>query len=70
MKNGSQIFELYGYPIDSWSAAAQENLSHCTCPFMETECDGGGNRFSSAVKLHPTHPLKRFFKRKTTVQAR
>lgn len=69
MKNGSQIFELYGYPVDSWSSAAQVNLSHCNCPFMCAECDGGGNRFSSAVKLKPNHPLKKFFKRKTQVQS-
>ena len=44
MKKGSQVFELYGYPVDSWNERAAKNLSECTCPFMCAECDGGGIR--------------------------
>ena len=69
MKNGSQIFELFGYPVDTWSPAAQANLATCNCPFMDAECDGGGNRFSSGVRLSASHPLKRHFKGKSDVQA-
>lgn len=69
MKNGSQIFELFGYPIDTWSPSAQANLSKCNCPFMNAECDGGGNRFASGIKLSSNHLLKKFFNRRSEVQA-
>jgi len=68
-KKGSQIFELYGYPVDTWNVAAQENLSRCNCPFMNAECDGGGNRFSSGIQLPQHHQLKKYFYRKRLVQA-
>ena len=69
MKSGSQIFELYGYPIDSWNKSAMDNLRICRCPFMNAECDGGGNRFSSSIALNNKHSLNRFFKNKTLIQA-
>lgn len=68
-RKGSQIFELYGYPVDTWSDEAKSNLSECNCPFMDAECDGGGNRFSSGVKLTTTHPLYKYFNKKSIVQA-
>lgn len=68
-KKGSQIFELFGYPVDTWNQVAQANLSRCNCPFMDAECDGGGNRFLSGIRLPQNHPLKRFFLRKSLVQA-
>ena len=67
--SATKVFELYGYPVDSWSAEAQENLSRCNCPFMNAECDGGGNRFSSGITLTATHPLKCYFPDKLQVQA-
>jgi len=68
-KNGSKIFELYGYPVDTWDRAAQGNLSRCNCPFMNAACDGGGNRFSSGIQLSQRHPLNKYFHRKSLVQA-
>ena len=68
MKNGSQIFELFGYPVDSWNSRAAKNLVQCRCPFMAAECDGGGNRYASGInllqnkKLQKHFPGKRLFK--------
>lgn len=64
-----KVFELYGYPVDSWSNEARKNLSRCHCPFMNAECDGGGNRFSSGITLTDAHPLKRYFPSKRQIQA-
>ena len=64
-----QIFELFGYPVDSWSSEAMLNMRRCHCPFMDAECDGGGNRFSSGITLRPRHPLSRYFPGKRMVQA-
>ncbi len=69
MKDCSQIFELYGYPVDSWSAEAQDNLSRCKCPFMNAECDGGGNRFSSGISLSADSRLRPFFPGKRLIQS-
>lgn len=67
--SATKVFELYGYPVDSWSSEAQNNLSHCHCPFMNAECDGGGNRFSSSIVLTDAHRLKRYFPFKRQIQA-
>lgn len=69
MKSGSQIFELFGYPVDSWSSQAAKNLKHCRCPFMAAECDGGGNRYSSGIVLSQNKKLQRHFPGKKIVQA-
>lgn len=69
MKGGSRIFELYGYPVDDWSCEAMDNLKLCHCPFMNEECDGGGNRFSSAISLSGNHRLKGIFPGKASVQS-
>lgn len=65
----SKIFELFGYRIDNWGSEAQENCSKAWCPFMDIECDGGGNRYLSAIDLK-THPeLAKKFPGKQVVQA-
>lgn len=63
----SKIFELFGYRLDNWSAAAQRNLSQAWCPFMNSECDGGGNRYLSSVDLDRALNLKPFFPSKQRV---
>jgi len=40
----SQIFELFGYPLEDQSLEAQQCRRSAWCPFMGRECDGGGNR--------------------------
>lgn len=69
MWRGPQIFELFGYPVDSWSAEAEANLQNCNCPFMCAECDGGGNRFSSSISLSASHPLRGVFANRDFVQS-
>ncbi len=69
MSNTTRIFELYGYPVDTWSEAAKDNMRHCNCPFMNAECDGGGNRFASGIELSQGHPLRSFFPGKHQIQA-
>lgn len=65
----SKIFELYGYRLDSWSEEAAENCSKAWCPFMDAECDGGGNRYSSALNLSANPRLAEKFPGKTVVQS-
>ena len=67
--NTTKVFELFGYPVDSWTKEAQDNLSICNCPFMNAGCDGGGNRFSSGISLTTSHPLKQYFPGKSEIQA-
>jgi hypothetical protein len=56
-----KIFELFGYPLSSKSAKAEQTRKQALCPFYGGVCDGGGNRYLSAVKL-PEHPkLARYF---------
>lgn len=47
----SKIFELFGYRLDRWNDEAIANLREAWCPFMNAECDGGGNRYLSALNL-------------------
>ena len=69
MSSGTKIFELYGYPVDTWTSEAMENMQRCNCPFMGAECDGGGNRFASGITLTRHHPLGKFFPGKKLIQA-
>ena len=45
----SKIFELYGYRLDCWNEEATANREKAWCPFMDAECDGGGNRYLSGA---------------------
>lgn len=65
----SKIFELYGYRLDSWSDEASKNCSKAWCPFMDAECDGGGNRYSSALNLSANPRLAAMFPGKKIVQS-
>ena len=65
----SKIYELYGYRLDSWSEEAAKNLSKAWCPFMDAECDGGGNRYLSALNLDKSPRLKKYFPGKKVVQS-
>ncbi len=65
----SKIYELFGYRLDAWGAEAKANCKKAWCPFMDAECDGGGNRYLSAIDLR-THPeLAKKFPGKQLVQA-
>ena len=51
----SKIFELFGYPLTSSHSDAIDCRTRAWCPFMESECDGGGNRHLSVLQLQD-HP--------------
>ena len=65
----SKIFELYGHRLDCWNDEAEQNLSRAWCPFMNAECDGGGNRFQSAVDLRINSDLRERIPNKDSIQA-
>ncbi|MDR0993493.1 MAG: hypothetical protein LBN38_02845, partial [Verrucomicrobiota bacterium] len=64
----SKIFELFGYRLDQWNEAAAANLAQAHCPFMNGECDGGGNRYSSAINLDEHPALKKKVSNKKIIQ--
>jgi len=57
----SKLFEVFGYPIDDNSKKAQQCRASAWCPFMDCECDGGGNRYLSHIELSKNTELKSFF---------
>ena len=65
----SKIFELYGYRLDCWNNEATKNREKAWCPFMDAECDGGGNRYLSALDLSKKSELKKYFPGKDIVQS-
>ncbi len=65
----SKIFELFGHRLDAWNGNAADNRAKAWCPFMGAECDGGGNRYSSAINLDKAPALRPFFPEKKVVQA-
>jgi hypothetical protein len=65
----SKIFELYGYRLDCWNDEAARNREKAWCPFMDAECDGGGNRYLSALDLRKNTHLKKYFPGKDIVQS-
>jgi hypothetical protein len=65
----SKIFELYGYRLDCWNEAAENNLKRVWCPFMDGECDGGGNRYLSAINVKSNVKLRAKIKGKDIIQA-
>jgi hypothetical protein len=65
----SKIFELYGYRLDCWNEAAEHNLKRVWCPFMDGECDGGGNRYLSAINVRSNAKLRAKIKSKDIIQA-
>ena len=65
----SKIFELYGYRLDRWNDEAARNSKRAHCPFMDAECDGGGNRYSSALNAKSSPRLANYFTGKSVAQA-
>lgn len=56
-----KIFEIFGYPIDDNSLEAENNRRLARCPFMNSDCDGGGNRYLSQMDLSRHAELKAMF---------
>ena len=63
----SKIFELFGYPLDDQSPEAIEARQNAQCPFMSTDCDGGGNRHLSNINLKQNEELAAFFPKRSIV---
>lgn len=66
----SRIFELFGFPLDDQSEAADHHRRHAWCPYMGTPCDGGGNRYLSQIDLSSaaiSEDLKTYYATRTTV---
>jgi len=55
------VAELFGYTPDDHSTHAAESRKEARCPFMQTKCDGGGNRNMASVDLTKDHVLKGAF---------
>jgi hypothetical protein len=64
----SKIYELFGYRLDAWGQEAELNCAKAWCPFMNSECDGGGNRYLSAIDLRIHPELARKFPNKQIIQ--
>lgn len=64
----SKIFELYGFRLDCWNDTAENNMRRVWCPFMNAECDGGGNRYLSAINLKTNAKLRVKIKGKDIIQ--
>ncbi|MDH6099033.1 hypothetical protein NWP21_09290 [Anabaenopsis sp. FSS-46] len=54
-----RIFEIFGKPI----ATVEDKtiFYEAICPFTESQCDGGGNRNQTKIKLSDNHPLRDYF---------
>lgn len=65
----SKIFELFGYRLDRWNDDAAANRARAWCPFMNRACDGGGNRYLSALNLDKNPTLSEYFPGLRIVQA-
>lgn len=64
----SKIFELFGFRLSNWNAEAEANLRRTWCPFMNAECDGGGNRYQSAIDLRNNPTLRKIIPNRDTIQ--
>jgi hypothetical protein len=63
-----KIYELFAYPVTDESKAAKEARRTMYCSFMNRPCDGGGNRYSSQLKLSSFPNLKKAFKFETEIE--
>lgn len=56
-----QIYELLGFHISDNSPKTTASRKKAFCPFMNTTCDGGGNRFMSEISLEKHPELRDYF---------
>lgn len=56
-----RIFELFGHPLTDTSPEALRTRQSAYCPFMNQECDGGGNRELSRITLATNPSLRDAF---------
>lgn len=62
-----KIFEIFGYKIDDNSQEANYHRKNAICPFMDCECDGGGNRYLSHINLSNVPELKTIYPKKELI---
>ena len=63
----AKIFELFGHYVNDKSSEAEKCRKMALCPFMNSPCDGGGNRYMSHINLKTMPELKRYFNNMTVV---
>lgn len=57
-----QIFELFGRPLHDQSTEAIRLRHEAHCPFSNTACDGGGNRYQTTIALQSeSQALQNYF---------
>lgn len=56
-----KIFELFGYPLAAKGKKVEQSRRQALCPFYGGVCDGGGNRYLSAVNLAEHSELAKCF---------
>lgn len=64
-----QIFEVFGYPITDLSEEAVKSRLQAHCPFMNRECDGGGNRHASKISLKDNPELAKLYPNIKAIQS-
>lgn len=64
-----KIYEIFGYPLNIRSKEAEATRKKALCPFMNTSCDGGGNRYLSGINLPKKRELQKYFHNLTSVQS-
>lgn len=62
-----KIYELFGFPSDVKTKESEQHRKNALCPFMGIKCDGGGNRYSTEIKLSAHPKLKKYFGAMTEV---
>ncbi len=64
-----KLFEIFGYPIGDRSEEAEQNRKAARCPFMDRDCDGGGNRYLSQLDLSGHAELRAIFPNRSKLSA-
>lgn len=54
-----KFYEIYGQ--DPTTYVRENNVSYAKCPFIDSECDGGGNRHQTKVRIDSGSPLRSFY---------
>lgn len=65
----AKLFEVFGYPTADRSPEAEDCRRDARCPFMDRDCDGGGNRYLSRLDLRTRPELKTYFRGRDHVHA-
>ena len=57
----STIYDLFGIPLEDRTPSAEATRKARQCPFMGDDCDGGGNRYQTKIKLTLAEPVTAYF---------